>query len=279
MNDLRKAGDVRVTRYFGSGTLSAGAAYSIEHDYRSRALSMDASWSTEDQNTVVTGGIGFSDDEINPVTGTVTGTTRQTTEFMAGLTRILGVDDIAQASVTYAHGHGYFSDPYKSLDNRPGERNPATLSLRWNHHLAAIDGTARFAYRYYRDNFGIRAHTLTLEYVQPFGGGWTLTPMLRLYSQRAASFYYDPSYDSNLGAPFPPGYRASDYNSADQRLSAFGAHTFGLKLAKQLGTDWLVDLKFERYAQRTGWRWGGGGSGGLVPLTAHLWQVGLVRQW
>ncbi|MGZ5199428.1 MAG: DUF3570 domain-containing protein [Telluria sp.] len=279
MSDLRKAGDVRVTRYFGRATLSAGAAYSTEHDYRSRAVSADGSWSTEDKNTVVSAGVGFASDEINPVTGTVTGATRQTADMMAGLTRILGTDDVAQLTLTYAHGHGYFSDPYKSLDNRPPERNPVTLSLRWNHHLVQTDGTARTTYRYYSDNFGVRAHTLTLEYVQPLRDGWTVTPMVRLYSQRAASFYYDPVYDSNLGTPFPPGYRAGDYNSADQRLSAFGARTVGLKIAKQIGEDWLVDVKFERYAQHTGWRWGGDGSLGLAPLNARVWQVGLVRQW
>ncbi|MGZ3182957.1 MAG: DUF3570 domain-containing protein [Telluria sp.] len=279
MDDLRKAGDVRVTRYHGSGSVSVGAAYSTEHDYRSRALSLGTSWETEDKNTTFSAGAGFADDEINPVTGTVAGATRQTADVMAGVTRVLGVDDIAQATVTWAHGHGYFSDPYKSLDHRPSVRDPATLSLRWNHHIPASDGTLRSAYRYYRDTFGIRAHTVTLEYVQPWGQGWTFTPMLRMYSQRAASFYYDPVYDSNLGPPFPPAWNAADYNSADQRLSAFGAHTFGLKVAKRLGPDWLVDVKFERYAQRTGWRWGGGGSEGLAPLTAHLWQVGLVRQW
>jgi hypothetical protein len=51
MDDDRKAGDIAVTRYFRRGTLSGGAAYSTEHDYVSRALSLNGTLSSEDNNT------------------------------------------------------------------------------------------------------------------------------------------------------------------------------------------------------------------------------------
>jgi hypothetical protein len=50
MNDERTAGDVRVTRHWDRATLSVGGAYSSEHDYVSRALSLRASVSTADNN-------------------------------------------------------------------------------------------------------------------------------------------------------------------------------------------------------------------------------------
>ena len=54
---------------------------------------------------------------------------------------------------------------------------------------------------------------------------WTVVPEIRLYTQRAASFYYDPVYDSVLGEPVPPGFPSGPgrFSSPDQRLSGFGA--------------------------------------------------------
>ena len=40
MSDDRKAGDVALTRYLERGSVTVGAAYSTEHDYVSRALSL-----------------------------------------------------------------------------------------------------------------------------------------------------------------------------------------------------------------------------------------------
>ena len=62
-------------------------------------------------------------------------------------------------------------------------------------------------------------------------------------------------------------------------LSAFGARTLGLKVAKQLDADWLVDLKFESYGQRAAWTIGGTGSPGLAPFHARSIQLGVSRQF
>jgi hypothetical protein len=281
MNDARSAAELAVTRYFSRGSLAVAGAYSTEHDYVSRALSLLGSVASEDKNTSWSIGLGGSNDSINPVNLIVTGESRQTLNFLFGLTQVLTARDLAQLTLTHSRGHGYFSDPYKALDNRPRERGQNTLLVRWNHHHDGSDGTSRLSYRYYSDSYGIRAHTLGGEYVQDLRQGWSVTPSARLYSQRAARFYYDPVYDAQLGAPFPPGYAFGSGNelSADQRLSAFGAVTLGIKLARQLGRDWSVDLKLEAYQQRASWRLFGNGSPGLEPLSARSMQLGLTRLW
>jgi hypothetical protein len=281
MNDTRSAADLGVTRYFSRGSLAVGGAYSTEHDYVSRALSLQGTVASEDKNTEWSFGLGGSSDSINPVNLVVTDESRQTLNFLFGLTQVLTAHDLAQLTLTHSRGHGYFADPYKALDNRPRERDQNTLLVRWNHHHGVSDGTSRLSYRYYSDSFGVRAHALSGEYVQGLGRGWTVTPSARLYSQRAASFYYDPVYDAQLGAPFAPGYTfgSAQYLSADQRLSAFGAVTLGLKLARQLGRAWSVDLKLEAYEQRGDWRLFGNGSPGLEPLRARTIQLGVTRLW
>ncbi|CAN7297965.1 DUF3570 domain-containing protein [Pseudoduganella sp. LjRoot289] len=281
MKDMRRAGDVAVTRYLPRGSVTVGAAYSTEHDYVSRALSLTGTVSSIDKNTTWSFGVGGSDDAIDPVNNIVSGEGRQTVNVMLGVTQVLSPRDIAQLTLTRNHGHGYFSDPYKAFDNRPRERNQNTLLARWNHHHDGSGGTSRLSYRYYTDSFGIRAHTLGAEYVQPLSQGWRVTPSVRYYSQRAASFYYDPVYDARLGEPFPPGYvfGGTRFSSADQRLSGFGAVTLGFKVAKELNRDWSVDLKVEAYQQRGAWRAFNSGSPGLDAMRARSIQLGLTRQW
>lgn len=279
MNDDRKAGDVALTRYLERGSVTVGAAYSTEHDYVSRALALQGSYESEDRNRTWTAGIGHSDDKIDPVNRIVINERKRTTNFLLGVTQVLTANDVAQLTLGYDNGSGYFSDPYKAFDNRPRSRSETTLLARWNHHIAATDGTTRLTYRYYRDSFGVRGHTLGAEYVQPLSDGWTLTPEVRLYTQSAASFYYDPVYDSKLGAPFPPGYNGTGYMSADQRLSGFGAVTLGLKASKQIDKLWSVDAKVSAYQQRGSWRLFHQGSPGLDALRAQTVQIAINRQW
>jgi hypothetical protein len=74
-------------------------------------------------------------------------------------------------------------------------------------------------------------------------------------------------------------FGGSAFTSADQRLSAFGAITAGLKVAKQIDRDWSVDLKLEHYEQRGAWRVFGAGSPGLAPMRANSLQIGFTRLW
>jgi hypothetical protein len=281
MQDTRNAADIKVTRYFARSTFSVGAAYSTEHDYVSRALSLQGGVSSDDRNTTWTAGIGVAHDSINPVNQAGAGEKRETIDVMGGVTQVLSPRDIARLFLTYTHGRGYFSDPYKFPDNRPRKRGQRTLLARWNHHFDGSDGTARVAYRLYSDTWKIVSHTFGLEYVQPLQQGWTVTPLVRIYTQSAASVYADPVYDATLGPPFPTGYDfgGGQLTSTDQRLSAFGARSFGLKVAKQIGRDLTIDLKLEAYRQRSGWRLFGSGSPGLDSLSARIVQVGISKKW
>jgi hypothetical protein len=283
MQDERKAGDLAVTRYFRRGTLTAGAAYSTEHDYVSRALSLNGTLSSEDNDTTWAFGLAGSRDSIDPVNHVVVDEHKKTVSVLAGVTRVLTPNDIGQLTLTRTNGDGYFNDPYKLFDNRPRSRRQNTVLLRWNHYLDSTGGTTRLGYRYYSDSYRIRAHTLSGEYVQPLGGGWSVVPDVRLYTQGAASFYYDPVYDGTLGPPFPPGFSSGAsvdrLSSPDQRLSGFGAVTVGLKVVREIGKLWTVDVKVEGYEQRGSWRLFHDGSPGLAPLRARIFQVGLTRRW
>lgn len=281
MADRRLGSDVRLTRYLDNATVSVGAAHSGENDYHSRAWSLAGSISSADHNTTAYLSLGVSSDTINPVNGIVVNETRHTSEFLIGVEQVLTPRDIVKLDFTHSRGRGYYSDPYKYVDHRPRERDSNSLLARWNHHAADSDWVVRTSYRYYRDGFGIRAHTFGAEFEQPLASGWSLTPSLRVYSQSAAVFYYDPVYDTTFGPPFPAGYdfAGQALTSADQRLAAFGAVTLGLRVEKQLGQGWSVHSKFERYRQQSGWRLFGDGSPGLARFDASIWQIGITKQW
>lgn len=275
MEDFRRAIDLRLTRYLPRGTVAVGTTYSNESDYVSRGLSLQGTVSTEDNNTTFNAGIGISNDEINPSNQAVVGETKQVTDWLWGITQILTAEDIVQLSLGYSKGRGYFSDPYKFLDERPRGRDHSTVLVRWNHHFPQTAGTSHLSYRYYTDTYKIRAHTIATEYIQPLAHGWTITPLARFYTQTAANFFLEPG--SGSAPPFP-AFDAKFY-SLDQRLSEYGAVTLGFKVAKQLDPDWLVDLKYEYYRQKGSWAATANGSQGLEPFSFRSIQIGLSRKF
>jgi hypothetical protein len=287
MDDKRNAADAALTRYFSRGSITIGGAYSDEHDYDSRTGRISGTLSTEDSNTTLNMGYAFTHDTVEDVDGYIASINngnaekKTTHEFLVGVTQVLSRNDIVQVTGTYSIGNGYFSDPYKTPDNRPRDRNGAAGAVRWNHYFESFDATLRTSYRYYNDNWNLNSHTAGIEWVQDLPWGLQVTPSLRYSTQSSAKFYYDPVYDMTLGAPFPPGYGQAGgptYYSADQRLSAFGAVTGGLRIAKDFGPV-SVDVKGEYYEQRAEWRVGNKGSPGLDTFRAQSYQAGVTTKF
>jgi hypothetical protein len=279
--DHRHEGDVELTRYFSRGSVTGGLSYSKENDYISRSISLQGSWSTEDRNTTCTIGASVNDDSIDLSGDNVIASKKQKDPEkkmvyagLFGLTKVLAKTDIMQFNFGYSIGNGYYTDPFKDPDIRPRGRNSATFMTRWNHHFDSTDGTMHLSYRYYQDTWGVRAHTLGAEYVQPLPKGWALTPQVRFYSQSEADFYIATGTDPSKPVPPPAG---AVYYSEDQRLSAFGAVALGVKLSKQLSAHWLVDVKYERYEQRVEWSLTGKGDPGVASFNARDVQIGVSR--
>lgn len=276
LRDFRRGWNAAGTRFFQNGSLTATAATSDENDYHSKAGGLTGTWNSANRNTSITAGVGVSSDVIRPVYGGFEDR-KLVRDALVGLTQVLTPRDIVQVTLSHTWGSGYFTDPYKLLDERPRTRHISRALLRWNHHIGGTDQTLRLSYRYSTDNWDLKSHTATLEWVSPMGGGWTLTPSLRAYSQTAARFYLPVDPKTAPAPPFPP--IDALYFSADQRLSAFGAYTVGLRVDKAFNRDWAADVKFEQYQQRGGWAWAGGGDRGLAPFNATWLQLGLTKRF
>ena len=269
VHDYRTAGDVKITKYFDRWAIGVGGAYSHERDYISRAASVDVRTWTADKNRTYSFGFAGAADRIHTPDGAADHERKYVLDFLVGVTQLLAPTTILQSNLTYTRGHGYYDDPYKPLDNRPERRRLLAWLTRLNQHFPSNDGTLQLAYRYIDDSFGADSHMVEAAWVQPLPQGWTLRPSLRYYTQGKASFYRDP--------PFPSGFVPGEPYTADQRLSAFGALTPGISIAKEFADGWSADFKVEYYEQRSSWRVGGDGSPGLKPFYARWVQVGVGK--
>ena len=304
MHDRREAYSLSVSKYMPSNVLTLGTSRSSEHDYVSNGYSGQISFLSDDKNTTWTIGLGYSADKILPNSINLTTQERKNVlDGALGLTQVMGPYDLAQVTYRHSRGRGYYSDQYKFLDNRPRERDSDSILLRWNHHFPTLDSTLRSSYRYYEDTYKIRAHTLGFEYVQNLKDGWTVMPLVRYYSQTQANFFYAPNYSDvtatscvtsllavpgytldaakdtcHLGVPLSVVqdlYAAGGYTSMDSRLSSFGAITYGMKLTKKVAKDWVMDMKYEKYEQRSNWALSNG-TPGLAPFHARSYQLGVT---
>ena len=270
VTDYRTAGDVKLTKYFDGVALAVGAAVSSERDYLSRGGSLELRVWSDDRNRTWAFAFGGANDRINPVNGVVVNAPRNTLDFLVGVTQVLSPTAIVQSNLTYSRGHGYYSDPYKPLDTRPGRRTVLAWLTRYNQFFPAFDGTLRLSYRYLHDSFGSDSSVAEGTWFQPLPAGWSVAPSLRYAAQSAASFYFDP--------PFPEGYVAGRDYTADTRLSAFGALTAALAVGKALPDGWSVEMRVAFYRQRAAWRLGGG-SPGVEPFSARWIEAGIAKSF
>ena len=269
VKDYRTAGDVKLTKYFDRFSVGVGTAYSHERDYISRAGSVELRTWTADKNRTLALGFAGAADRIDTENGAAQGERKHVLDFLVGITQVLSPTSIVQSNITYSRGHGYFTDPYKLLDNRPDHRRLLAWLTRYNEHFPSVDGTLQLSYRFLNDSFGADSNMLEVAWVQPLPRGFSVRPSLRYYTQTAAYFYYGP--------PVGSGFQRGEPYTADARLSAFGAWMPGIQIAQQLADGWSVDLKLEYYEQRSSWRLDGGGSEGLLPFSARWIQVGMTK--
>jgi hypothetical protein len=233
ISDRRNTGDVKVARRFGDFTLGVSRAISREEDYRSHAFGVEGRLDLDERNTTLVAGYGKSNDRVGSATDPRLDEPRHTKEYLFGVTRILSPLSLVQSTLSVARGHGWYNDPYKFTltffpgsdlpafvpDLRPDHRNTLAWLTRYRQHFPSAGATLQADYRFFRDDWGIRAHTLELAWQKTLDERWSLRPALRYYTQTAADFY------SPLARGFNP-----ELQSSDQRLSAFGGLSPSLRV-------------------------------------------------
>ncbi len=211
-------------------------------------------------------------------------------DAVAGFTQVLDRSTLLRADYSAGVTAGYLNDPYKLLsvvqapgDAAPGEpvaylyeKRPSTRlrqTLYADLKRYVFGATIDASYRYFWDDWGIRSRTFDVFPRLPLPGGHSIEPHFRWYSQTAADFHRAYLVD---GQPLP------GYASADSRLAAFDAVTWGAKYSMPFhGTDHL-SFSAEYYKQ-TGTRGPPDAFGALTqydlfpPLHVLMFRVGFTH--
>ena len=280
VSDRRTLWDVKVARRIGEVTLALSHSVSNEEDYRSRAFGVEARLDLNDRNTTITAGYGQSADRVRSADDPTLDAPRDTREYLLGLTQVVSPVAVVQATLQVSRGKGWYNDPYKhtftfypeggfpafALDTRPSSRDSMAWLARYRHHVPALRGTFQADYRFFRDDWGIRAHTLEAAWSQSLGESWSLRPALRYYTQSQADFY----------SPVVPRPTPAILSS-DQRLAAFGGFSPSLRAQLTLASGWRIEgtVGYVENARRL--RLGGNGSDAFETLRAVYGVLGVSR--
>lgn len=203
-----------------------------------------------------------------------------------GITQVLNKNAYVEGSVGYTRSTGYQENPYKVvevafinpaeqflapddgyfarvralMEQRPNERNQLAWNFRYVQHINPLNAALHFNYRFFHDDWGIKAHTFESNWRQPVGSGWTITPRVRYYSQDAADFYQPYLVSRQAYANFDPGKLPANFSS-DHRLSGFGTLSGGVMLSKQFAKGITFEAGVEYYTHQGSLKLGGGGEG------------------
>lgn len=137
----------------------------------------------------------------------------------------------------------------------PRLRYKYPASLRLTYYATDLVQLRGF-YRFYNDNFGIRAHTMELEAPVKVTAFFTLYPFYRYHTQTAAEYF----------APYLAHSVTDEYYTSDFDLSAFSANKVGLGLryaplyglgrfktfGRRITKFKSLDVRYGYYRQSTG---------------------------
>jgi hypothetical protein len=233
---------VGVDYLYDKNILSAGYTNSDESDYNADTWHLGVSQDFFGDLSNISFGYSRGEDEVRQNGNSDFDEQVTRNNYRVGLTQILRPDLILAVNYEAITEEGYLNNPYRSyryltdpLDPQQGyqfsqevyphTRTSDAASLRLRYHLP-WRGTLGGNYRYFTDDWGIRAHTAQVSYTHAWRDRWILDLKYRRYQQDAADFYGDlfstPSQDDK------------DYRARDKELSQFSSDAYSLYLTYQL---------------------------------------------
>ena len=221
------------------------ASYSREADYTSLGAAFNFTKTSKDKNREFNLGLqAFFDtwkiiypEELRPVNyGTGAKNDKREIEksprnsFTAAVSYTQIINKKLQVSLladpTYQRGllstrfhRVYFTDGSLQPENLPGERFKLPIGIRSNYFFGD-HVILRSLYRFYLDNWGMKAHTIELETPVKLSSFISLTPFYRFHTQTAVDYF----------APFLKNDPNQSYYTSDYDLSALNSHFYGIGL-------------------------------------------------
>ncbi len=253
-----------------NAVITLGVSQSKEPDYIASGTSLDIAQEVFGGMTTINLGFSRAHDKVGGYEGFFDTATHW--KYRLGVTQILSPSWIASANLEAVSDEGFLGSPYRVarvFGAAVAERNPRTRSSRAAKFRVAgaigAGSAVRAEYRYFWDNWDVKAHTMELGYSRHFGERWLGDAFVRLYSQTGALFYSDNATTETT------------YITRNRQFSTFKSQGYGAKAAYTLkrvpgsyevklnGAYELVRYNFSDYTDiRTG---------ALYKLNAHVIQL------
>jgi len=239
LHEVRKQKQLGVDYLYGKTTYSAGVQSSIENDYDSSTASFGISQSMFGDLTTISIGASRGWDIVTRVINAAHQKDPNFRKRVDRKTWSLGVSQILTRNLISGFDYeaiteqGYLQNPYRAIrylagpgsaiyltgpEVYPGTRTSNAVAGRLKYFLpwhASVTGK----YRYFFDTWDIHAHTVEVDYTEPFLNDRLIADLTyRYYKQNSASFYSDLFQFANQ-----QNYMARDKELAAQDNNAVGA--------------------------------------------------------
>jgi hypothetical protein len=229
--------------------ISLSSSSSREPDYTANRIGLDITQETFGGLTSVSLGFTRGTDEVGKHNAPEFSDTATHWQYRLGVTQILSPHWIMSANMEALADDGYLGSPYRVArvfgaavpERDPRTRSSRAVKLRLIGDLGARDAM-HLDYRYFWDNWDIKAHTAELGYSRYVGEPWLADTFVRYYKQQHALFYSDNASTETL------------YVSRNRQLSSFNSISLGAKLAytlRQVPGQYEVKLngsyEYQRY--------------------------------
>lgn len=206
--------------------LSLALSSSREPDYTANRIGFDISQETFGNMTTVSLGFTRGADQIGKHNSPEFSETATHWQYRLGITQILTPRWIMSANMEALSDDGFLASPYRIArvfgaavpERTPSTRSGRAVKFRFIGDMGTRDAV-HLDYRYYWDNWDIKAHTVELGYSRYLGEKILLDTSLRSYSQGATLFYSDNASSESL------------YISRNRQLSSFNSAGLGATIA------------------------------------------------
>ena len=222
---------------YGDTTFGVGSANSEENDYSGSNYWFGVTQDFFGGLSTLSFGYGRASDEVRK---NGTPTFKQAIErrnYRLGLTQVLTKNALLGITFETITDEGFLNNPYRSyrfldaasaigysyaLEAYPGTRTSNAASLRGLYFLEPRSSIYA-EYRYYSDDWEIKAHDIELGYTRALSNSWLFDVGYRYYTQSGADFF------SNMFA------RRDEQNfmGRDKELSPFDSHTLSFGFSYQ----------------------------------------------
>jgi hypothetical protein len=142
----------------------------------------------------------------------------------------------------------YFTDNSERVETLPDTRTKIPIGIR-AHYFLGDRFIARAFYRYYTDDWGVKAHTLSLEVPIKISAFFSVSPFYRYYVQTAADYF----------APYKTHIPSELFYTSDYDLSGFSSHFVGggFRYVPEKGVfgvkRWtMLEMRYGHYTRNTG---------------------------